>query len=181
MKLKKRLVIVGGLVVAVVVAAVVQKLVQHRGHGTLVVFAPADRAVDVEVDGKPHALAAGGFVRVSAAPGKHRVAVVGGPTRDVTLESGLHILAVPTLATQCFVELDVTVSHYGQGGVAPTVTGRFRRDQPFILPDYPLSNAELPKERVDKVRRGKVVGVQLVHLFRTETCDPTAAYNTRIL
>jgi hypothetical protein len=158
----------------------VQKLVQHHGHGTLVVFAPADRAVAVEVDGKSHALAAGGYVRVSAAPRKHRV-VVAGPTREVTLESGLHILAVPTLATQCFVELDVTVSHYGQGGVAPTVTGRFRRDQPFILPDYPLSKAELPKERVDKVRRGKVVGVQLIHLFRTEPCDPTATYNTRIL
>lgn len=182
MKLRKRLVLYVVVAVVVVVAILIQKRIQSKQDGRLVLFAPADRGVEVSVDGTRHALAAGGFLRISLSHGSHRVEVVGGITREVSIASGFDLIAVPTLPVQCFAEIDVTVSHYGKSGVAPTVTRRFQRDRTFSLPSiYALSEAELPKERTSKTRGGEIVDMQQVLMFVTTPCDPEATYDRTTL
>ena len=156
------------------VAITVNVLVNQRKDGGIVLFAPPRGAVRVSVDGAPAlTLAAGEHRRLRARRGEHTVAVEGGPRFPVQIRNGFDLLGVPTLAEQCFVELDVTLSHYGEGGSPPKVSKRDRVTGPFQLPKtYYLSEDELPRqvsERIDP--DGKIVGMQLVFLYRSVPCD----------
>ena len=161
-----------------VAAIVIQKMWESRRPGRIVVFAPPDRDVELTVDGERLALKAGGFARRELAHGGHHVAVKDGPARDLQIRDGFDLLAVPTLPTQCFAEIDVTLSHYGQARSRPKVTRVFRRDRPFQLPKtFALSEAELPKQTTERVNRdGKIVGMQLVFMFQTVPCTEDQTY-----
>jgi hypothetical protein len=159
-----------------IVAIVADAMWKDARPGTMVLFAPADAPVTVIVDdGAPVALAPGEVRRLEAEHGAHTVRTADGAvTRTVTVESGRQLRGVPLIAEQCFVELDVTMSHYGEsaGRERPTISQSFRHAEPFAVANvWPLTESELPSHTTDRVRSdGTYADVQLVHLFRTVPC-----------
>jgi hypothetical protein len=166
--------------VVVIAAIVVQKWLEARGPGRIVLFAPPDRAATMSFDGAVHALPAGGFARFTAKPGQHQVTVDGGAPRTVTLVDGLSTVGVPADATACYDELDVTLSHYGPsaGKVKPKVVRRYRFEKQFELARMPLSEEELPKFTTDTVGSdGKYKKVELVQLLVAVPCREGVDYS----
>lgn len=185
MRIKRSTAILLGVFVVGVVAIALDAVWKQRKDGEIVVFAPPDAAARVRIDGgAPIELAAGEIRRVSAGHGAHDVEVEAPQAlhRHATIDSGRQHRGVPTLATQCFVELDVTLSHYGEtaGKRPPNVVKVDEYTDEFEVPSpYALVESELPKQLVDKVNRsGEIVDVQLQQLYRTVPCatkaDPTA-------
>jgi hypothetical protein len=162
-----------------IIAIVVQKWLQSRSPGTIVLFAPPDSAVTVTLDGTTYTLGPGQFTRVRATSGSHDVRVLGGPSRTVRIASGLDTIGVPTAAVQCFAEFDVTLSHYqGGGNVQPTIARRVLEDAPFQVPTTEaLTESELPTHRTETVRSdGTISHIGLIFLFRTVPCMPGDAH-----
>jgi hypothetical protein len=183
MKWVKRLLLPIGVVV-VVVGSIVQIKLQERGDGGMVIFAPIDAPVQLTVDGRALSLPPGGFFRIEAKHGRHRVEVAGGPARDVEIKTGRDLLGVPTLPEQCFEELDVTLSHYGAsaGKTPPTVARSFKFERPFQLSaSEALDERELPKTTTERVNRdGKIVGMQLIFMFKTAPCSQGTKYSSSL-
>lgn len=186
MRLKRSTAILIGVFVLGLVAIGVDAMWKDRKDGTIVVFAPPDAATRVRIDGgAPFDLAAGEVRRIPAGHGVHDV--------DVETPAAIHLHAevtsgrqhrgVPTLATQCFAELDVTLSHYGDtaGKQPPKVVRITQESDVFEVPSvFPLGESELPDHLTDRVGRdGEIAHVELMQLYRTVPCtakdDPQAA------
>jgi len=185
MKLKRSTAILLAVFVVGVVAIALDAVWKQRKDGEIVVFAPPDAAARVRIDGgAPIELAPGEIRRVTLGHGTHDVDIEAPQAlhRHATIESGRQLRGVPTLATQCFAELDVTLSHYGEsaGKEPPKVVKVDEYEGEFEAPSpYALTESELPKQLVDKVNRsGEIVDVQLQQLYRTVPCatkaDPQA-------
>ena len=175
-----------GLAVVGLVAIGVDAVWKQKKDGELVVFAPPDAAARVRIDGgEPIELAPGEVRRIQAGHGLHEVTIEAPQAlqRRPSIESGRQSRGVPTLAAQCFAELDVTLSHYGEtaGKEPPKVLHVTQETDVFEVPSpFALSEAELPDHLTDKVNRdGEIVHVQLQQLFRAVPCatkdEPPAA------
>jgi hypothetical protein len=126
-------------------------LLSEAGQSRVHVFAPAGEAVKVRVDDGDavHVEPGRRFTR-GLAPGDHevrleregRAAIV----RRVRVERAGQRWVVPVGDDQCFVEVDVTRSAYGEGGAA-TVERRRRAEAFEVSASTYLSRAELPRSR----------------------------------
>ena len=168
--------------VVVIPAIVIQKWLEARGPGKVVLLAPPDHAATMTFDGAEHLLPPGGFLRLEAKPGEHQLAVDHGAARTIKVEDGLSQVGVPARSPACFDELDVTLSHYGTsaGKKPPDVVRRFRFENQFELAkDMPLAEAELPRETHDTVstRTGKYTHVQLVQMLVAVPCRDGVDYS----
>ena len=114
----------------------------YYGDGTGFVFAPARTPVQVQLDGRTAIRVPAGDIQAMALPlGAHRIQIELAGTsieHELTIEDSQDIYALPVLAEQCFVTLDVTRSHYTKGGKAkgaqaPYVTKRHRQSEAFKL------------------------------------------------
>jgi hypothetical protein len=186
MPLARKTVVLLGVAVVGLVAIGVDAVWKQKKDGEIVVFAPPDAAARVRIDGgEPIDLKPGEIRRLQAGHGAHdvQVEVPQALQRQPTLESGRQSRGVPTLATQCFAELDVTLSHFGEsaGKEPPKVLHITEESDVFEVPGpFALSEAELPDHLTDKVNSdGEIVHVQLQQLFRAVPCttkdDPQAA------
>ena len=148
---------------------------EQLSPGTLVVAAPIDSPAWVVVGGKRFQIPAGDVLRKPLTHGTHTVEL-GAPkprTVQVVIKSGRNVTAVPVFDEQCFVELDVTISHYGDTAdrYPPKVSNRFRHREPFHV-SWPMTERELPKSTTEKVKRnGKIVDIKLVHMLRPVPCS----------
>ena len=159
------------------VAIGVDAVLKDQADGTLVFFAPTHTIARLVVDGQSIEIEPGEVGRVTVEHGAHTVEVqTPHPRRaTVTIDSGRNLIAVPLGPEQCFVELNVTLSHYGDGAGTspPRVSDRVRHQDPFHVPQtYALTEDELPDHTTERVNsRGDIVGINLVHLFRPVPCD----------
>jgi hypothetical protein len=188
-RLKRSTVILLSVFVLGLVAIGVHAVWKQKKDGELVVFAPPDVPARVRIDGgTPIDLQPGEVRRIQAGHGVHEVQVEAPVAlqRQPKIESGRQSRGVPTLATQCFAELDVTLSHFGEtaGKEPPKVVRITQETDVFEVPSpFALSEAELPDHLTDRVNRdGEIVSVQLQQLFRAVPCaskdDPQAALRT---
>lgn len=186
MRMKRSTMILIGVFVLGLVAIGVDAVWKQKKDGEIVVFAPPDAPARVRVDGgAPIVLAPGEVRRIQAGHGVHDVQVEAPVAlqRQPKIDSGRQSRGVPTLATQCFAELDVTLSHFGEsaGKEPPKVLHITEESDVFEVPGpFALSEAELPDHLTDKVNgAGEIVHVQLQQLFRAVPCttkdDPQAA------
>jgi hypothetical protein len=149
------------------------------GKGEALVIAPAGHPLSVVVDGGPTAAIAGGAYRRFTLPqGIHSFAITDATrgttvTRNVETNAGNSHKLVSASDDQCFVSLDVALSHYSvekgkTGGRKPSVHQRFKNTQkPFeLFRDTRLSEDELPK---------KVGATAGVYLLRDTPCAALAA------
>jgi hypothetical protein len=162
--MKKILIIV--LVLAVLGVAGQFVWLHYYGDGMGFVFAPARTPVQVQLDGSTVIRVPAGDVRAMALPrGAHRIRIeLAGASieHELTIEGDQDNFALPVLAEQCFVTLDVTRSHYAKGGKsrgaqAPYITKRNRRSEAFRLASgHFYRESDLPETTQ------KSVGVYLV-------------------
>lgn len=117
----------------------------------LVLFSPAED-VTVTIDGgDPVEVKAGRFKEVPVKPGKHELLV--GGEREILVEvEAFDRWAVPLVADQCFMSIDVSLSHYSAdnkkalGG--PDITKRRQTSEAFKFPPHHyLVESELPQSR----------------------------------
>ncbi|HET6583857.1 MAG TPA: hypothetical protein VFG69_10420 [Nannocystaceae bacterium] len=186
MRLKRSTAILIGLFVLGLVAIAVDAIWKDRKDGTIVVLAPPEAATRVRIDGgEAIEISAGEVKRIPAAHGVHDVDIETPAAlhRHAEVKSGRQLRGVPTLASQCFAELDVTLSHYGEtaGKRPPEVVKITQETDVFALPSvFPLAESELPDHLTDRVGAdGELAHVQLMQLYRTVPCatkdDPQAA------
>ncbi len=123
------------------------------GEGDLVVVAPPEGEVSVQID-SAQVRAVTGHQKFSVKQGDHTVRLTSeGHTteRKVKVSNGFARLLLPADDAQCFVLLDVSKSNYefgnrkGERPPLPTVKNKIRGDAPFDLPagTY-FSEEELP-------------------------------------
>lgn len=147
-RIKWILVIVGGVIIAALVAAALL-----FGNGAITVIAPAGASVTVVADGvELGAVAAGKHGRFNVEQGKHAVTLTA--TRDriashtIDVGSGAFDQVLP-LGEQCFAHLDVTRHWYDDARPlsAVLVEGTFSGSTPFDLPTgVHFATADLPAE-----------------------------------
>lgn len=165
---------VGGLLVFGVLLYL-NHLYRQGRDGRLLVVAPLTASLSATLDGTPIELGPGQVRRVTVAHGEHEL-VVTAPApleRTFTIDSGRNPRVVPVLAEQCYVELDVTTSHYGQGQRPPPTVARVtRHDDVWIsLDGLAFTEAELPDSASYTTNSsGDVTDVQLVQLWRPVPC-----------
>ncbi len=170
----KALLGLGGLVVFGV-ALYANHLFREGRDGRLIVVAPLTEPLSATLDGAPITLPAGGVSHLTVAHGEHTL-VVSAPaplTRRFTVDSGRNPRVVPVIAEQCYVELDVTSSHYGEGArPLPTVARVLHHDDVWIsLDGLAFTEAELPPStEIRTTAGGRVTGVGLVQLWRPIPC-----------
>jgi hypothetical protein len=170
------------------VAIGVNAIWEGERPGTIVLFAPPDTPARVRIDdGEPIELPAGSVRRLEAEHGPHVVRVEA-PTpleRVVHVESGRQHRGVATLGEQCFAELDVTLSHYGEsaGTRPPGVNQVERHTEVWEVPStFHLTEDELPDHTTDTVNGdGEYTNVQLVQLYRSVPCEAADAGDPAVL
>ena len=138
----------------------------YYGDGTGFVFAPTRTPIQVQLDGSSVIRVPAGDVQAMAlSRGSHRIKIeLAGASieHELIITGAQDIFALPVLAEQCFVTLDVTRSHYTKGGKAkgaqaPYVTKRHRQSEAFKLAKgHFYREADLPETTQ------KSVGVYLV-------------------
>lgn len=135
---------------------------QTREGTRIWVFAPGE-PVQVSIDGG-EAFELTTFTSRGVDPGEHTVSVNGGPPTTVTLEA-FDEWIVPTVPDQCFMSLDVAMSHYeigGSGQRAPEIDDRRQDTAPFEVPLYhSIAKKDLPESRSSG---------QQVFLLRSAAC-----------
>ncbi len=150
-------------------------LFREGRDGRVLIVAPLTAPLSATLDGAPIQLAPGEVHRATVSHGEHRLEVTGPEpfSRRFTIDSGRNPRVVPVLAEQCYVELDVTRSHYGEGArPAPSVARVVRHDDVWIsLDGLAFTEAELPSSaRYSTNSRGDVTNVQLIQLWRPIPC-----------
>lgn len=118
---------------------------------TIVLFSAVDDA-EVAIDGAaPVAVEGGKFKQLSVGPGEHELVIDGARKLRVKLEP-FDRWAVPLVEEQCFMSLDVSLSHYSAddkkalGG--PNIARRSQTSEPFEFPpNHYLVESELPANR----------------------------------
>ncbi len=119
------------------------------GDGEVVVVAPEQTDVALEVDGQPATVARGQHQAFKLKQGAHRVSF-GASDKPVSIKNGFTKLLVPSSANQCFVLLDVSKSNYTFGTKLadpfPRIVRRIPSTEPYDLPaSVHFSEAELPR------------------------------------
>lgn len=171
----KALLGLGGLVVFGI-ALYANHMYREGRDARLIVVAPLTAPLRATLDGAPIELAPGGVTRITVPQGAHELVVIA-PfplTRRFTIDSGRNPRVVPVLAEQCYVELDVTTSHYGEGArPLPSAARVVRHDDVWIsLDGLAFTEAELPPStEIRTTAGGRVTGVGLVQLWRPIPCE----------
>lgn len=127
---------------------------EAAAEDTKIVVYSVDADTQVVVDGgEAVKVSAGKFRSIKVGPGKHSISLNGDRKVDVTLEA-FDRWVVPVQDEQCFMSLDVSLSHYGDNPkAAPSITNRKQHSAPFKWPtDNYLSQKELPKSRTSGQR-----------------------------
>lgn len=158
------------------VAIYANHMYREGSDARLIVVAPLTSPLVATLDGTPIALGAGEVTRLTVAHGAHELVVsVPAPlNRRFVVDSGRNPRVVPVLAEQCYVELDVTSSHYGEGArPLPRPARVVRHDDVWIsLDGLAFTEAELPDAtEITTTRSGRVTGVGLVQLWRPVPCE----------
>lgn len=147
----------GGMVLVMCGLCVVAGVWSHyEGGGTVHVVGVADDNTNLLIDGQQITTLARGEHHHHAVPqGAHEITVARqtGPSRThaVTIDHGGWNRVLPATG-QCFVALDVTEAHYGDGE-RPTVTERHFDGEPFPGAAFRYGASELPRSipRGDRV------------------------------
>lgn len=140
-----------GAVIGALALGVAFLATRGRGDALVHVLAPSEEAVKVRIDdGEPVHVAEGELFTRALAPGVHRVRLereeLPAFVQAVRVDRAGQRWVVPAGDDQCFVEVDVTRSAYGEGG-EPRVERR-RRARPFELSASTyLSRDDLPRTR----------------------------------
>lgn len=119
----------------------------------LIIFSPGQASKLVVDGGAPIEISAGKFSQLPVGPGKHTVVINGDRTLEINLEA-FDRWVVPVMDDQCFMSLDVSLSHYGeQPSAPPMITARKQASEPFKLPggNY-LREDDLPRSRKNSQR-----------------------------
>lgn len=119
----------------------------------LIIFSPGQPSKVVVDGGAAIEISAGKFSQIPVGPGKHSVVINGDRTLEINLEA-FDRWVVPVMNDQCFMSLDVSLSHYGeQPSAPPMVTARKQASEPFKLPggNY-LREDDLPRSRKQSAR-----------------------------
>jgi hypothetical protein len=152
-----RLVLVLGFLALVVVVGAFQVHRDMTGPGQAVVIAPAGHTVEVVVDGAPAVKVPGAYKRFELPQGVHTFALADltagtTATRTFELNSGKSHKLVSVSDDQCFVVLDIALSHYSisksdEKPPLPFVHERFKNvAKPFELyTGYYLEPNQLPQ------------------------------------
>jgi hypothetical protein len=145
-----------------------------KGEGTVHVVAPGDSELEVAIDGAaPQTLQPGEHFKTHLPQGEHQVALsVAGVEKKqkVRVTSGFTDLVVPAEG-QCFVNLDVTKSHYesSSSAASPTVDRRFRETTPFDLPGSTyFTDAELPRSLKKRSRAHLMVQIPCEEIEKSD-------------
>jgi len=114
----------------------------------LIIFSPGQPSKIAVDRGAAIEIPAGQFSQIAVGPGKHSVVINGDRTREIDL-AAFDRWVVPVMNDQCFMSLDVSLSHYGENASAPPmITARKQASEPFKLPggNY-LREDDLPRSR----------------------------------
>lgn len=150
-RIKWILVIVGGVVIAALVAVALL-----FGNGAITIVAPAGASVSVEADDvEIGSVPAGKHARFNLEQGKHSVRLIATPDRQSThaieVGSGAFDQVLP-VGEQCFAHLDVTRYWYDDAKplAAVLVEATWSGSAPFDLPTgVHYATAELPEKLED--------------------------------
>jgi hypothetical protein len=148
---------------------------------TVHITAPQDYAVRLTVDQEsPIEIPAGARRDVSVGKGKHvfrfESASNAAPpfTQELTLDAGTFSAVVPSARSQCYVTLDVSMSHYGSRGrktIRPQLVARHAGAMPFEGSGF-YSEESLPQS---------IKGNGPVHLNVPVSCTDLAKPDTELL
>src|SRR5262249_8743889 len=123
----------------------------------VVVLSPYNHGVEVSIDGgAATSIGAGGYKRFTLPQGPHKVEIKAEgkeekTTKEVTLKSK-SFKVVPVSDDQCFVQMDIALSHYSPEGSTkklpiPKVSERFDKREPFeVFSGVYFKEAELPAD-----------------------------------
>jgi hypothetical protein len=114
----------------------------------LIIFSPGQPSKVAVDGGAAMEISANTFSQIPVGPGKHSVVINGDRTLEINL-AAFDRWVVPVMNDQCFMSLDVSLSHYGENSkAAPVITARKQASEPFKLPagNY-LREDDLPRSR----------------------------------
>ncbi|MGE0785845.1 MAG: hypothetical protein AB7S26_09170 [Sandaracinaceae bacterium] len=134
MEVSGRMLGVGALAIALLLAAGAAYFGRGMGDGRVHVIGPVAGAVNIDLDGvHVNAVAPREAHAFTLTQGEHdlRLAPVGAPAREhhLTVDDGSYDRVAP-MTDQCFVNLDVTEVYYGSAP-RPLLVGRHFEGEPF--------------------------------------------------
>lgn len=147
--------------------------------GTLVVLAPGVPTT-FTIDGT-EAKTVKSVFRLDLAPGPHTIAFTEPTARDVKFEIAANRkLVVPTIEAQCYVAMNLSMSHYaGDDGSrigGPSFEYLEQQTTPFSPPgDHFFTEAELPEKRSSAKMAGLYVSGTCAELQQVEADQKKAA------